>query len=100
MLFGGDSNSVIDDLKVNSGSVPVKANPKVFLVRGVLHGIVHQVQERAGDCLAIHPKWWDVVVDLLLKLEAVLLDFEAIRLERAADQIGNVGFAEAVLFLA
>src|SRR5208282_5582902 len=45
LFLRGNSDSAIDDLKVDAASVTVKTNTKVFLVRRVLHRIVHQIQE-------------------------------------------------------
>jgi hypothetical protein len=78
----------------------VKIDSEVFFCRRVLHRIVHQVQQRARNRLAIDLQLGQIVVDLLLELETTLLDFVAIRFERATHQVGYIGFAEAVLSLA
>src|SRR5215472_11416087 len=100
LLICGNTDSVIDDLKVDAAIVPVEAYPKVFLRRRVLHSVVHQIQQRTCNRFAVHPHWGKIAVDLLLELESVLLNFKTIRLEGAPHQIGHIGFAEAVFFLA
>jgi hypothetical protein len=40
------------------------------------------------------------VVDFLFELKSVLLYLKTVRFERISHQVGHVGFAEAVLFLA
>src|SRR5271156_1355194 len=44
MLLLRNSDSTIDDLKVDATVMTVETYAKVFLVRRVFHGIVHQIQ--------------------------------------------------------
>src|ERR1700691_4332139 len=100
LLFERNADSVIDDLEVDATVAAVQMDAEIFLCGRVLHGIVYKIQQRTSNRLTIHPQWRKIVVDLLLEVEAVLLNFKTIGVERAPHQIGHVGFAEAVLFLA
>src|SRR5271156_914275 len=44
VLLLRNSDSTIDHLKVDPAVMTVQAYAKILLVRGVLHGIVHQIQ--------------------------------------------------------
>src|ERR1700758_3314358 len=100
LLLRGDADSVVDNLEVDAAVLSVEIYAQILLSRRVLEGVVHQIEQRTSDGFAIHLQRWQIVVDLLLEVEAVVLDFKAIRIERAAYQIANVGLAKAVLLLA
>src|SRR5246127_4305136 len=100
LLLRGDADSVGDNLEVDAAVLSVEIYAQILLSGRVLECVVHQIEQRTSDGFAIHLQRWQIAVDLLLEVEAVVLDFKAIGIERAAYQIANVGLAKAVLLLA
>src|ERR1700740_3725026 len=99
LLLRGDANSVVDNLEVDATVLTVEIYAQTLLSGRVLERVVHQIEQRTSDGFAIHLQWWQIAVDLLLEVEAVVLDFKAIGIERAAYQISHVSLAKAVFLL-
>src|SRR5580658_3611703 len=100
LLFCGDADPVVLDLKIDVPVAAIKMDTEVLPARRILHRIVHQVEQRTGNRFTIYGKRRKIVIDFLLEFKSVLLDLKTIRFECASHQVGYIGFAKAVLLLA
>ena len=94
-----NADSVIDNLKIHAAIFSIKADAQVLVCVRIFHRVIHQVQERTRNGLAVHLQRRQVVLDLFFKMKSVLLDLKAVGFQRASHQVCYVGFAEGIFLL-
>src|SRR5208283_5221610 len=99
LLAGRYADTVVAHFELHAAVGAVQAHANVFLVLGVLQGIVHQVEKRARDGFAVHVYRGNISSDILFEGKTVLFDLEAVRVKRRADEFRQIGFLE-LIFLA
>src|SRR5947208_175847 len=100
LLARWNADAVIDHFKLDRAVIAVQLHAHILFIGRILERVVHQVQQRARNRLAVNPDPGKIVGDLLLEGEAVLFDLVSIGLERVVRQLANIGFTKIVLFLA
>src|SRR5580704_2982830 len=98
LLFRWDADAVVHDFQLHRTVVTEKIYADELLVLRILEGVVDQVQQGPRHGLAIHPQRRHIFSDLLLEGEPVLLDLEAIGIQRVVHQFPHVSLAEVVFF--
>src|SRR5215471_9577553 len=100
LLGGSDSNAVIGYFQFYASVRAIEAYADVFLVLRIFQRVVHQIEQRTRNRFAVHVHGRAIRGDLFLKGKTVLLDLEAVSLERGSHQLAQVGFLELVFLAA
>src|ERR1700751_372926 len=100
VLFGGgDADAAIANFKLHAPVGAVQADADELLVLGIFQGIVYEIEQGARNRFAVDVYRRNVAGDIFFEGKTVLLDLEAVRLQGAAHQFGQIRLLE-VVFLA
>ena len=86
LLAGRNADSMVADFQLHATVGAVQAHADELAVFRVLQSVVHQIEQRARNGFAVHVHRRNIAGDVFLERKTVLLDLEAVRIERGRER--------------
>ena len=100
LISSGDADAFVGNFQLYCAILAIKLHAEILLTLRILQRVIDEIHQSARDRFTIDFHRRHAIIDRFFQSKALLLDLVAIRIDRVAHEIRNVGFAEFILLAA